>query len=259
MTVTVVGRNDAPTSTPIGTQSANDGDPVTLSIASHFGDPDTIDTLTFGASNLPPGLTIDPSTGLIHGTINSNASVSGPYSVTVTATDPHGATTSQTFTWNVANQLRPRQTIWRRQRKFFNHWQCADERFRSGQRCSCRVIRQRIFVEPRTADQRNDRRHVRDSVQRRLLIQPRDELRSSGRWSVVITSVTYTVSDGQGGTSTATVSITVTGTNDTPIVAAIPAQDSTGRDVINLDVSSFFSDAETHEPLTFARATCLRD
>ncbi len=68
----------------------------------------------------------------------------------------------------------------------------------------------------------------------------------------MITSVTYTVSDGQGGTSTATVSITVTGTNDTPIVAAIPAQDSTGRDVINLDVSSFFSDAETHEPLTFA-------
>ncbi len=38
VTVTVVGRNDAPTSTPIGTQSANDGDPVTLSIASHFGD-----------------------------------------------------------------------------------------------------------------------------------------------------------------------------------------------------------------------------
>ncbi len=40
---------------------------------------------------------------MISGTIANNASVSGPYSVVVTAADPHGGTTSQTFVWNVTN------------------------------------------------------------------------------------------------------------------------------------------------------------
>ena len=42
-------------------------------------------------------------TGIISGTINNNASVGGPYSVTIAATDITGATTSQTFIWTVTN------------------------------------------------------------------------------------------------------------------------------------------------------------
>ena len=38
-------------------------------------------------------------------TIDSSASQSGPYTVVVTATDSGGLSTTQTFTWNVANPL----------------------------------------------------------------------------------------------------------------------------------------------------------
>lgn len=94
--------NDDPTSTPVAGQSSNDSDAITLNVATNFTDVDGT-PLTFSAAGLPPGLTIDPDTGLITGSINHLASQSGSYTVTVTATDPDGRTTSQTFIWAVAN------------------------------------------------------------------------------------------------------------------------------------------------------------
>ena len=70
--------------------------------ASNFVDPDG-DSLIFTASNLPEGLTIDPETGLISGTLDGSASQEGPYDITVTATDTQGASTSLTFTMDVQN------------------------------------------------------------------------------------------------------------------------------------------------------------
>ena len=52
--------------------------------------PTRADTLTYAATGLPGGLTIDPASGLISGTIAAGASMSGPYAVTVTATDDKG-------------------------------------------------------------------------------------------------------------------------------------------------------------------------
>src|SRR5262249_18665548 len=63
-------------------------------------DPDG-DTVTFVASGLPPGLSIDAASGRITGTL-SPASV-GSYSVTVTAT-ANGLVDSRTFNWTVTNQ-----------------------------------------------------------------------------------------------------------------------------------------------------------
>ena len=51
-------------------------------------------TLTWTASNLPPGLTFDPNTRTLSGIVNR----SGSWNVTVTATDLVGATGSQTVT-----------------------------------------------------------------------------------------------------------------------------------------------------------------
>ena len=42
--------------------------------------------LTYSAGGLPSGLTIDPNTGTISGTIAGTADVNSPYSVTVIAT-----------------------------------------------------------------------------------------------------------------------------------------------------------------------------
>ncbi|MGK0547995.1 putative Ig domain-containing protein, partial [Halomonas cupida] len=76
--------------------------------ADQFTDVDTDDTLTYSATGLPEGLTIDSGTGEISGTLGDSASQGGPdgdgnYSVTVTATDPQGETATSTFTWTVNN------------------------------------------------------------------------------------------------------------------------------------------------------------
>src|SRR6185437_17078852 len=56
-------------------------------------------TLTYSATGLPAGLSINSSTGLISGTFTTQ----GTSSVTVIATDGTGASGSATFTWTVAS------------------------------------------------------------------------------------------------------------------------------------------------------------
>ncbi len=55
-------------------------------------------TLTYSATGLPTGLSINASSGLISGT----PSTAGTYSVTVTAKDSTGASGSATFTWTIS-------------------------------------------------------------------------------------------------------------------------------------------------------------
>lgn len=55
--------------------------------------------LTYSASGLPPGLSVNSSTGLISGTPSSAATST----VTVTATDSTGASGSTTFSWSIAS------------------------------------------------------------------------------------------------------------------------------------------------------------
>jgi hypothetical protein len=79
-----------------GTQTATIGTGFSLSLVAS-GLP-AGDTWSFLASSLPPGLTINKTTGVISGTVQ------GPltsYAVTVTASDGDGASTSVTFTINV--------------------------------------------------------------------------------------------------------------------------------------------------------------
>jgi hypothetical protein len=57
--------------------------------------------LSYTASNLPDGLSIDPNLGIITGTVADDAMSNTPYSVTVTATDGNGLVASQTFSWLV--------------------------------------------------------------------------------------------------------------------------------------------------------------
>ena len=104
--ITVVGSNDTPVvRTAIADRNNLDADSPRLDISGNFSDPDG-ESLTYSATGLPAGLSIDPDTGIISGTIDRSASQSGSsglYSVTVTAKDPSGATVSDTFKWSVAN------------------------------------------------------------------------------------------------------------------------------------------------------------
>ena len=78
--VTPVSVNSSPVIVNPGAQAGIAGAGVNLTLAASDGDGDT---LTFGASNLPPGLTLVPSTGLISGTLTA----AGVYNVTVTVSD----------------------------------------------------------------------------------------------------------------------------------------------------------------------------
>jgi RHS repeat-associated protein len=82
-----------------GSQSNHDGATVSLPLTSS----DSLgNALSFTATNLPSGLTINSSTGTISGVIASNADTSSPYSVTVTATDSvANASANVPFTWTV--------------------------------------------------------------------------------------------------------------------------------------------------------------
>ena len=94
-TLTYTVTNPAPVvDMPIGAMTALDGDIV--SIASDISDPDG-DVLTYTATGLPAGLSIDPATGEITGTVDNSASQGGPnadgiYMITVTADDGEGET-----------------------------------------------------------------------------------------------------------------------------------------------------------------------
>ena len=93
-------------------QNNFDGDTVSLGVSAT----DSADNaLTYSATGLPSGLSEDPNSGVISGTIATDADTSSPYSVTVTATDSTaGASDSRTFDWTVELGLcrcRPSRSI----------------------------------------------------------------------------------------------------------------------------------------------------
>ncbi|MGV9564093.1 putative Ig domain-containing protein [Streptomyces sp. NPDC003480] len=90
------GGGNTVTVTSPGSQSTTTGSSVSLQI--HATDSAGA-ALTYSASGLPTGLSINSSTGLISGT----ASTAGTYQVTVTATDSTGASGSTSFTWTVGS------------------------------------------------------------------------------------------------------------------------------------------------------------
>ena len=109
LTITINGTNDAPVvGGTIPSQVDDDADLIApVDVTSAFSDVEG-DTLTYTANGLPDGLTIDLNTGEITGTIDNSASQGGPnsdgvYTVEVTATDDNGAAVSTTFTWTVGN------------------------------------------------------------------------------------------------------------------------------------------------------------
>jgi putative Ig domain-containing protein len=80
-----------------GNQSGTVGTAVSLQITAT--DSASGQTLTYSATGLPAGLSINSSSGLISGT----PTTANTYSVTVTATDTTGASGSASFTWTIGS------------------------------------------------------------------------------------------------------------------------------------------------------------
>jgi hypothetical protein len=86
------------TGTPISDQTNGINVAITpLNTSTHFTDSGSL-TLTFTATGLPTGLSINSGTGIISGT----PTAAGTFSTTVTATDTAGAHASESFTWTIS-------------------------------------------------------------------------------------------------------------------------------------------------------------
>jgi kumamolisin len=90
------GPGNTVTVTNPGSQNTATGTAVNLTVT---GSDSAGAALTWSATGLPTGLSINASTGVISGTANT----AGTYSVTVTAKDSTGATGSASFTWTVGS------------------------------------------------------------------------------------------------------------------------------------------------------------
>ena len=224
--------NPAPVvDTPVGAQTAEDGDSVSLT--PDFSDADA-DTLTYSASGLPAGLAVDPATGAITGTLGPDASQTqgGLYMITVSADDGEGGTATDTFTLTVTNPAPV----------------AGDDSVTTNEDTPVTVA-----VRTNDADGGADSdaltvTAVTQGTNGSVVIDPvsGDPVYTPDADFNGTDSFTYTLSDGQGGTDTATVTVTVAPVNDVPVTAAgLPAQSGMdGVAVAPLDVSPGFADVD---------------
>jgi VCBS repeat-containing protein len=232
-TINVLEANDSPTvNTQISDQTNTDSSTVSLDISGNFSDVEQTD-LTYSVTGLPPGLSMDAA-GLITGTIDSSASQGGPYTVVVTAADGEGGQVEETFLWTVTNPG-PVST---------------DDNF---------VGSEDTDLNETVAN--NDFDPDGDTLTYALITNPTDGnvvLNSDGSFTYTpdpgfngIDSFQYEITDADGATSIASVTLDITGVNDVPEVASeIPDQSDFDSDTINLDVSGNFYDADS-DTLTF--------
>ncbi|MDO6823559.1 immunoglobulin-like domain-containing protein [Marinobacter sp. 1_MG-2023] len=94
--------------TPIADQSDLDADVINLDVSGNFNDIVDGSDISYSANGLPDGLTIDPDTGVISGTIDKSASQfggNGEHTVTISVTDQSGNSADTEFAWSVSNPL----------------------------------------------------------------------------------------------------------------------------------------------------------
>ena len=222
------------------TQNSFDGNTVSLDTSAVFKDANTGDVLTYAAPTLPAGLTIDPKTGIISGTIDKAASTNGPVTVTVTATDDKGAATTETFTWNVSDVVPvaaaalPDQAAkdseavtYQTSGGFTNPNGLAYTYSASG-------LPSGLTINATTGAISGTLDHDASAMA------------TNGKYAV-----TVSVNDGQGGTATTTFALTVT--NQAPVLGTKTADQSTadGAAAASVDVSQAFADPNAGDVVTY--------
>jgi len=232
LTLTLTGQNDAPfNALAIVASSGVDGGTVTIPAFAAFADPDG-EALTFTlAAGAPGWLSIDPLTGVISGTPPANASQGGDlsngvYGVGVIATDPYGASATSIATLTIFNPAPD---------AIDDIVTTAENTPLSGDVTPGSVgqdsdpdgdVMTVIAVEGISADVGTG---VTGSNGGTFTIaangtygfDPGTAFDGLAVGETRTTTVSYTISDGEGGTDVATVSVTVSGVNDAPVARDI--------------------------------------
>ena len=267
VTTTIVDNDQAPTSTPIPNQNDEDAEVISFDVSTNFTD---TDALTYSATGLPTGLTIDSVTGIIFGTIDNSASqggVNGVYSVTITATDGVNTPTSQTFNWSVVNPAPTAENdyalVYEDETVSSIDGVLKNDNDPDGDSLTVTAIR--TGTESGTG--------VNGTVGSAIVgTYGTLTLNSDGSYSyvadqaasnvlaagvVVTDTFTYTVSDGEGGFDNAELIIQVTGTNDAPTTQ--PSNITTNEDTAyTYSLSDFnYSDVDAGDTITAIRIDSL--
>jgi VCBS repeat-containing protein len=219
-TVTVTGLDDAPVAGSLGSQSGNDAQPVAgINVSGAFSDADRGDTLTFSATNLPPGLSINPATGVISGTISRDASQSSPYAVVVTATDRDGESASAGFTWTIANPppVAANDAGATTENATTSGNVLTNDRDGDGDPLTVSAVSGGIVGDAVEGSNGGTFTINPDGT---YAFSPGSSFDNLAPGATRTTSVTYTVSDDNGGSVQATLTVTVTGQNDNPVAGA---------------------------------------
>ncbi|MBV7267540.1 Ig-like domain-containing protein, partial [Erythrobacter ani] len=236
VTVTVTPDNDPPTT--VGTLPAQNSEDAAagISVATAGGFADVDDAgLSYSATGLPPGLSINPSTGEITGTIDNSASeggAGGVYDVVVTAADAGGLMAIQGFTWTVTNPapIAANDTVGTNEDVAVNIDVLANDADPDGDTISVIAASAASGTVVIEADGT-------------LTYTPDPDFNGTD-------TITYTISDGEGGTSMATVAVTVDPVNDDPVPTPIPSENVLDGEAVSVSVAGSFSDPE-NDPLSF--------
>ena len=268
LTVTVTGVNDAPELTVEGLddQADEDAAEVSLDVSGNFADVDGA-PLSYSASGLPAGLEIAAATGVISGTIDNSASQvgeAGVYSVTVTAFD--GTTgTDATFEWVVTNPAptavddsngTDEDTILDASGNSVGVDNDSDP---DGDALTVTMFSNglggdepEVAAAGETLDGSNGGLFT-INADGSYSFNPAGDFEYLNDTESETTSVDYSISDGEGGTSSATLTVTVTGVNDAPELTVEGLDDQADEDAaeVSLDVSGNFADVDG-APLSYS-------
>jgi LmbE family N-acetylglucosaminyl deacetylase len=208
-----------PVLTNPGNQIGTVGVAVNLQLAAFDADGDT---LTYSASGLPYGLSINSSMGRITGT----PTAAGTFNVSVTVNDGRGGSDTETFTWTVAPaNVAPVLT---------------NPGAQDG------IVGEVVNLQVTATDADGDTLgYAATGLPAGLTINT-----STGRISGTPTAagtfnVSVTVNDGRGGSDTETFTWTVAPANVAPVLTNPGAQDGIVGEVVNLQVTATDADGDT--------------
>ena len=194
-----ISANNAPVLSSIGNQSGTIGSAISITPMASDADSDSV---TWSASSLPSGLSINQTTGAISGTPDTNQSLS----TTVSIDDGYGGTDSETFSFTIANTAPVLAMI--------------------GDQAS--TVGTAVSVTPSASDTNGDTiSWSASNLPSGLSIDTNSGAITGTPDTAGSSSSTISISDGNGGSDSETLTWTVVVGNSAPVITPIADRDAT--------------------------------